>query len=233
MTCALPLKAHLSPTSVTAGDMALGDDYIDKWDENARRLNAIAKNGFSELQAHADWASVLKIPDNILSGSEAGLKDWAARTSSDVTSLFRPDLLNIDAAIAAVGQAMRDQAAKELSIDMIVGEMAARGTSVSKAEVAQMLGLDQSLVGGDAAGQMLQGFGDKMAESDPMAGFASHLRTNTKDNKAKLSDGGFVLWGAVEQGIYKAINETDYALAFARRLAPLVAKILGDVETDD
>ena len=226
------IESALSPTNVTAGDMALGDDYVDNWDESARRLNAIAKNGFAELQAHADWASVLKIPDHILAGSEAGLKDWAARTSKDVTSLFRPDLLNIDAAVAAVEQAMRNAAAKELSIDMIVQAMGAKGTSVSKEEVAQMLGLDQALVGGDMASQIMQGFSDKVAESDPTAKFSAHLRENTKKNKAKLSGGGFDLWNAVEQGIYKAINETDYALKFARRLAPLVAKILGDVEED-
>jgi hypothetical protein len=144
------VTAALQPTQVTQLDMDLSvtGDYVDKWDENARRLDAIAQRGFAELQQHADWASVLKIPPEVLSGSEAQLRDWANKAADAVRSLERPDLINLDAAVAAVEQYMQRQAAQELSIDLVVGEIAKRGglsQEEAKRQVMAAYGMEEEL----------------------------------------------------------------------------------------
>lgn len=139
------VRSALSATSVTQGDMdasAMGT-YVEKWDEDARRLDAIAARGFEEIKAHADWAGALKIPPEVLAGSEAALKEWASRTSVDVRALARPDLLtdNMDAMVQQVKDYMARQQAIELTVDMVASRVAAEGGQMSKEQVAEALGL--------------------------------------------------------------------------------------------
>lgn len=132
------VASALQPTDVTALDMAqtaLGT-YADKWDEDARRLDAIAERGFAELEAHPDWAAALNIPPEILAGPEEQLMGWARMMAPRVRNLFEPGLLadNVDEMADAVEQYVRDQEAREVTLDMVVGELQARGFSREKAE---------------------------------------------------------------------------------------------------
>jgi hypothetical protein len=138
------VRSALTATSATSADFdatAMGT-YVDQWDEDARRLDAIAARGFEELKAHADWAGVLKIPSEVLSGSEAALKEWAARTSVDVRELARPDLLkdNLDTMVQRVKDYMAREQAIELTVDMVAGRLAAEGGGMTKEQVAEALG---------------------------------------------------------------------------------------------
>lgn len=135
--------------AVTAKDMAdtLAGTYEDAPLEAARRLDAIAARGFAELQAHPDWAGLLKIPPDVLSGNEAALKDWAAGTSSDVKNLLRPDLIDWNAFIGDFQHKLDDEAAKKLTIDIAVDKLDAAGLLTGSKEerrkkVAEMLGIE-------------------------------------------------------------------------------------------
>jgi len=137
------VTAALKPTSVTAADMeaAGAGTYVEKWDEAARQLDAIAARGFAELDAHPDWAGMLKIPPEVLAGGSEALKAWARQTSQDVRDLARPDLLNMDQAVADVRAYMARQKAIELTIDLVA---AAAGPGVSREDVAAMYGMAPS-----------------------------------------------------------------------------------------
>lgn len=90
------LGARMSPTQGDFLSTAAGT-YQNAPLESVRRLDAIVARGFSELKAHADWASVLNIPPDVLAGSEAGLKAWAADTRDAAAAMARPDMVNWDA----------------------------------------------------------------------------------------------------------------------------------------
>jgi len=144
------IQSALTPTRVTAEDMGLAaiGQYIEKWDENARRLDAVAERGFGELDAHPDWAGMLEIPANVLAAGEQALKDWARRTAESVRGLERPDLLNIDAAVQAVQEELNRQAAVELSLDLVTQAAIDEGLVTgedAKDQVAAALGLSQAL----------------------------------------------------------------------------------------
>jgi len=229
------VESALQPTSVTALDMGLADigQYVDKWDENARRLDAIAARGFAELQQHADWAAVLKIPPNVLAAGEEALKSWAAQTSQDVRNLFRPDLLNIDDAVAAVEHYMQQQAAKELSLDLITQAVIDKGIvggEAAKKKVAAALGLDQTYIGEQAGDQLVAGLMISLKSKSLSAEFAGYMQKDVSDSSQDLRGTGESLWLAVELGILAAMAETNYALEFATVLAPLVAQILKDMQ---
>ena len=114
--------------------------------ESARRLNAIAERGREELAKHADWAGALKIPPDILAGSEEGLKAWAAKTSEDVQNLTRPDLINWDAFLANWDQGLLDEAAKsrtmDQALDMLVkcGRVGPEAKAAAKKKIEEMFG---------------------------------------------------------------------------------------------
>lgn len=144
-------RALQSGLEVSPLDMALtaAGKYEDKALENARRLDAIAQRGFDELKAHPDWAGLLKIPPDVLSGSEAELKAWAAQTRDDVQNLARPDLIDWDAFIDNFKRDLDREAAKELTLDIAVEKLDAAGLlkglnkEEQKKKVAEMLGLEQ------------------------------------------------------------------------------------------
>jgi hypothetical protein len=136
---------------VTPADMAAADagTYKEKALEAARQLDAVAQRGFAELQAHPDWAALLKIPPDVLNGSEAVLKAWAAQTQQQVENLARPDLINWDAFVANFQQAQQDAAAQELTIDIALGKLdeagllGGRSQEQAREDVKQALGLGE------------------------------------------------------------------------------------------
>jgi hypothetical protein len=123
---------------VTAADMLAtkAGTYEDAALESARRLNAIAERGREELAKHADWASALKIPPDILAGSEDALKAWAAKTSQDVQNLTRPDLINWDAFLANWDQGLLDEAAKSRTMDEALNLLVKSGRVGPEAKAA-------------------------------------------------------------------------------------------------
>jgi len=243
------VESALQPTVVTDYDMALTEqgNYVDKWDENARRLDAIAQGGFAELQAHPDWAEILKIPPEVLAGTEAGLKGWASQTSADVRNLFRPDLLDIGAAADAVEAYMQQQAAKEVSIDLVIGELVSRGgmtQAEAEEQVKQAYGLETEAVDipinlisamgeegagwGAAAEEILKGItgGITNADTSLSAEFAEYLKTDVSTQATLLQDSGYQLWVATEVGILQAMEEGNYVLKWVEILLPWILQAL-------
>lgn len=150
-----------SGLEVTQGDMDLTNlgKYKDKALESARQLAAVAERGFSELQAHPDWAGLLKIPPDVLAGSEAELKAWASQTQADVQDLARPDLINWDAFIANFKAGLDREAAQKLTIDIAVEKLNAAGLLSGSEEerrkkVAEALGLAEPKLTIDALFQV-------------------------------------------------------------------------------
>lgn len=242
------IKTALQGTSATSLDFEQTESgtYVDKWDEDARRLEAIAARGFAELQAHADWASVLKIPPEILSGSEQALKDWAANTAVDVRDLARPDLLqdNLEAMVQRVRDYMAREQAIELTVDMVAAELAGEG--VSKEDVAAGLGVapvqlpvsmvpvspegepvpDLETAGASFASSVAMGMSSAMGDMDLSATFIAKLDEDIEASQDDLKDAGERVWKAVEPGIEKALKATPWTKIFARHLAPYVADVL-------
>jgi len=245
------VRSALTPTSVTALDMAQAGQgtYQEKWDENARRLDAISQRGFAELDAHPDWEGMLKIPPDVLAAGEQALRDWAGRTSEAVRALERPDLLvdNIDAAVQSVRDYLNRQAAQELSLDMITNaaiEQGVVGGDAAKSQVAEALGLSAAPMelpvklvmaeeeegGGTAmaglAQQMMAGVESAMSQTPLVATFLTTLEQGIKANRARLIESGKTLWDTINEGIWQAMNKSDYVIKMARLIAPEVAKIL-------
>lgn len=225
------IEAALTPTSVTALDMGLAEagQYVEKWDENARRLDAIAARGFAELAAHPDWVNILGIPDNVLELGEDALKEWARQTGAAVRDLTRPDLLNVDAAVAAVEQYFADMAARELSIDMITQAVIEKGIvsgDDAKAQVAAALGLDQAIVGEKAGTQIFQGMIDKFTEKSAAGEFATYLIEDTANQAGSLKSAGYELWITTEVGILDAMEEGNYVGRWIELLLPALITAL-------
>ncbi len=226
------VEAALQPTQVTALDMGLAESgqYIEKWDENARRLDAIAERGFAELAAHPDWAGILGIPDNVLAMGEEALKSWAQQTAASVRDLTRPDLLNVDAAVAAVEQYFAEMAARELSIDLITQAVIEKGIvsgDDAKAQVAQALGLDQAIVGEKAGIQIFEGMIDKFTEKSAAGEFAKYLTEDVTHQAGALKSAGYELWITTEVGILDAMEEGNYVLRWIELLLPHLLQALG------
>lgn len=148
---------------VTSLDFALADagQYEDKALESARRLAAVAARGFAEIEAHPDWAMLLEIPPDVLAGSEAGLKAWAAQTQSAVQDLARPDLINWDAFIESFRAGLDREAAQDLTIDIAVDKLNAAGLLSGSEEerrqqVAEALGISEPKLTIDALFQVAE-----------------------------------------------------------------------------
>ena len=136
---------------VTPGDMFATNAgaYQDAALESARRLNAIAQRGFEELRIHPDWAGLLKIPPEVLSGSEEQLRAWASSTSASVQDLSRPDLINWDAFIGNFKAQLDKEQAQKLTLDIAVNKLDEAGLlaglggdeKARRDKVAEALGL--------------------------------------------------------------------------------------------
>ncbi len=222
------VEAALQATGVTAEDLAATASgvYVDKWDENIRRLNAIAANGFAELQAHPDWAAVLEIPPEVLSGTEQQLKDWAAGTAKAApTGLF-----DIDAAVAIVEQYVAEQAAHEALIDAVAAEYARRhgmGLGAAKKAVGGVMGGPEE-AGKTAADDMLAGLTGQLEKTSPASVFVDAMNKDITAQAKLLKGTGESLWLAMELGIVEQMNESDYVYMFAMIIAPVVAKLLSN-----
>ncbi len=226
------VESALQPTIVTAGDMAAtaAGNYVDKWDEAARQLAAISERGFAELAAHPDWAAVLKIPPEVLAGGEAVLKEWAAGAAEDVRSLFRPDLLNIGAAVAEVEQYLAEQAARKQTIQMVAEAYTAKhgGTPADAKAAAVALFGDPADVADAAADGLAAGLTQSLKDTSLTATLTAQWSTDLENNRDKLEGTGKRLWTVLFGGISLAVDQQDPTLmeVLARRLAPAVAEIL-------
>jgi len=226
------VESALSPTVVTSLDMELSElgQYVDKWDENARRLDAVAEAGFAAFDAHPDWIEILKIPDNVLASGEAGLKSWAAQVAASVRDLTRPDLLNIDAAVAAVERYFADMAARELSIDLVTQALIEKGVvsgADAKKQVAQALGLDQTIVGEEAGAEIFDGMIAKFSEKSAASEFAGHLSKDVIAQAVQLRGAGYELWITTEVGILDAMEEGNYVQRWINLLLPALVAAMG------
>jgi len=137
---------------VTEADMLAtkAGTYEDTTMESARRLNAIAERGFSELKAHPDWAAALQIPPDVLGGTEDALKAWAAKTSQDVQDLAAdPSMYNWEAFVKNYKEGIDKEAKKEIILDIALGKLKAAGLMEGKTdaearkEILKMWGLDE------------------------------------------------------------------------------------------
>jgi hypothetical protein len=217
------VEAALQATGVTAEDLAAtaSGSYVDKWDENIRRLNAIAANGFAELQTHPDWASVLNIPPEILAGTQDQLKDWAANTANAApTAMF-----DIDKAVAIVEQYVAQQAAHDALIDEVARRYAEKhGMSVGAAKraVGGVMGEEPADQGKGIAEKMLTGFDGAVKDNSPATQFALIFSADILAQAKMLKSKGMELWLAVQVGITQQMQDAKYAHMFAEFLAPLV-----------
>jgi hypothetical protein len=242
------IESALSPTTVTQADLEASEagTYVEKWDEAARQLDAIAARGFAELEAHPDWAEALKIPPEILAGTEEQLKAWSDQTAIAVRELARPDLLNMDAAVEQVAQYFRDQAAKELSLDMITEAVLAKGVVTgedAKAQVAQALGLeeptvslgltideesmqDMSFQGQRAVEYIMQGYKGELDTAAPAAEFGRRFLDDIGTSKALLQMAGTEVWKPIWTAIKDAIYASPFVKEIASAVSPYVAREL-------
>jgi len=115
--------------------------YEDAPLENARRLQAIVERGFSELDAHPDWAGILQIPQEILTGSEIQLKQWAATTEQAVSNLADPSRINWDAFLREFQKQMEFEAGQEAVIAEAMKRLTEAGLigGFKKADVKRQL----------------------------------------------------------------------------------------------
>ena len=214
------VEAALRPTQVTALDMYQTEmgTYVDKWDEDARRLDAIAARGFAELEAHPDWAEALSIPPEILGANEEVLKEWARQQSDMARNLMLPmDKDQIRAAVDAVHAYIQQEAQRERNIEIIAGAYQAQyGGTMEQAKAA--LG-DTEAIGGIAADDVIAGFTDALKASSPVAQFEAHLKDGLDAQTRNLKDTGDLIWQAVELGMQEAIQRGEALQWFAEELA--------------
>ena len=243
------VESALRPTAPNALDFV--GEYVDKWDEAARRLDAIAERGFEEIAAHADWAGILKIPPEILASSGEALMEWARQTSEAFRNLERPDLLDsgsIAAAVEAVRAELERQAAVELSLEIVARaavEAGVVGPEQARQQVAEALGLTEAVpvgvhlvdtaqrdilkaldaekVGQDAGEQMLLGVSTTLSKSTAISRFTDHLQAEVENNERRLYNVGVAAWSGVEDGFLAAMANTAFLSNLARLVAPHVA----------
>ena len=173
------LMARSQPTELDFLQTGLGQ-YQDAPLESVRRLDAIIQRGFSELSAHPDWAALLEIPADVLSGGEDALRAWAIQTRDSVANLARPDLINWDAFVAEFARQKEEATAKALTLDIAVGKLAQAGLlapgneASAKMQIAQMLGLDTPEI---AAASIAQGFQTAFDANNPASALLSSFQT--------------------------------------------------------
>lgn len=220
------VEAALQASGVTAEDLAAtaSGSYVDKWDENIRRLNAIAERGFAEIQAHPDWVDLLSIPPEVLAGTQEQLQQWAANTAQAApTSMF-----DIDKAVELVEQYVAQQAAQEALVEEVARAYAEKhGLSIGAAreEIGAVMGTPEDQ-GASMAERITAGFTGELEDSGPAAAFARVLLSDVSASAAELKGAGESLWHAAEVGIDAAMKSSNYVNKWVELLAPLVAKYI-------
>lgn len=202
--------------------------YEDKVKESARQLQAIAERGFSELQAHPDWADALKIPGDVLSGTEAQLKAWATATGQDVKDNIRPDLINWDAFVANFQGQLEDKAAQDLTIDIAVEKLKDAGlldqsTEELRDQIAAQLGLKVPELSIETMFQTKEGAGADLVQQItgglpalPVPVEAILSAANPQDKKADEIGSGITVTAAANvQTNTTAAQDSGSALATA------------------
>ena len=167
------LAEGLKVTPTQAMATALGT-YADQGLESARRLQAIAERGRAELKRHPDWAGFLKIPEDILNGSDLALKAWAAQTKEDVADLSRPDLINWDAFIGDYKKQLDKETAQGLTMDIALGKIKEAGLlggseEEARKRIAQKLGIGEPSITFDSEFKVNEGAGGQII-TDVLAG---------------------------------------------------------------
>lgn len=182
------LGARMSPTAGDFLSTAAGT-YQNAPLESVRRLDAIIARGFAEIRAHADWASVLKIPDDVLAGSEAGLKAWATDTRDAAAALARPDLVDWGAFLNEFKRLQQEQAGKQIVMDIAMGKVKEAGLMGNDAQTKQMLlqmfGLDTPETQALALGEALN---KAFTASDPAGIYLNAFKGGTDQNRKKIDD---------------------------------------------
>jgi hypothetical protein len=244
------IQQALQPTEVTALDTyqaGLGQ-YVEKWDEAARQLDAIAERGFAEIAAHPEWANILKIPPEILAANEDVLKEWARSVSDAVRDLERPDLLNVDAAVEAVRQELARQAAVEMSLDIVAKaaiEAGVVGGVDARQQVSEALGLTQPLpvnlnlamgtqanllqtldagnLGMQAGDQLLVGLRAELSTGDAIRTWTVWLNREVTTAYGGFRDVGKHAAEPVKQGFIAGLTDANFLAIIAAAVSPLVA----------
>lgn len=226
------VAAALQPTSVSALDYLPGRE--DAWDENARRLDAIAARGGAELVAHPDWESMLMIPPDVMAAGDEALKAWAQQTSDDVRNLFRPDLLtgSLDEMVETVRGYVLDQEAREGTIEDVTAAYQAKygGSATDAKKMAKLLLGDTSQVGETVADDLAAGMKKSMGQGSLTATLVATWKTDVDNNKKDLQDAGGRIWDVLFGGIRQAVKDQDPSLiqVIAEKVAPAVARILSN-----
>jgi hypothetical protein len=227
------VEAALTPTIVTAGDIAAtaSGSYVEKWDEAARQLEVLASQGMAGLQDYMTWTDAPVIPPEVLAGGEEALKAWAQATADDVRSLFRPDLINLPAAVQSVEDYLADQAARKQTIALVTEAYLKENPTATAADAkkaATALFGDPTEVGKLAAADLAAGVSSAMQGTSLVTTLTASWQTDLTKNSQKLSDAGGRIWAVLFGGITTAVGQQDPTLMqmLAEALAPSVAQIL-------
>lgn len=218
------LQARVQPTELDFLLTSLGQ-YENAPLEAVRRIDAILARGFAELQAHPDWAALLKIPEDVLAGGETALRAWALRTREAVASLARPDLIDWDAFVAEFRRLQEMEAARETTLDIALQKLAEAGLvsgatkAAARAQVAEMLGLDTpELLGA----QLATGFDQAFGAADPAGKLLAQMQRRFEQQKQAYIGLGRQAGTWLGDSIHEAaLAELDNFLPdLARRLSP-------------
>jgi len=133
--------ALMARRNVSKEDMALtaAGKYEEAPLENARRLDAIMDRGFAELSAHPDWAGILRIPESVLSGSEADLKAWAAERNKLVSVGASVEDVNWDAFLVEYEKNLKIAEGKAEVLQRAAEEVYKAGLAGSVGEAKQQV----------------------------------------------------------------------------------------------
>lgn len=181
-----------TPTSVTWADLQAtwAGTYEDKWDEDARRADALALRGRGELDAHPEWVDALKIPEDVLQGSEEQLQAWAAQLAEKVRG---QSLMEVLLGGKAGGEGATDTVGQDLAGDVSQGFVAAIGDMAVAMQLVARIDEDRAKNTGElnSAGYRVwkavePGIMKALKETPWVKIFARHLAPYVRDELDKL-----------------------------------------------
>lgn len=129
------VQEALKPTEVTAEDLgrAGAGTYLDKWDEEARRMRA-ALAGSQEW----DWM----IPGDVKMGGPENIARWGEDWLDNFYAGMMPDAVNWGAFVEQFKSNLKRQAGQDRLIDRAIEELAKEGITATSGEVLAALGLE-------------------------------------------------------------------------------------------